>query len=222
MKLHPALATTWKSSRKGAWLLSLAAALALSAAMPATTRAAVILTVQTVQSTAGAFDVFLTNTGPSAVKIDAFAFEISVNNAQINMTQANISTTVVPYIFDSQSLFGPIISTSTGQTLDASDAYAISGSDVSIPAIGMVGLGHVLFSITGTLTSPATVTINSNPLITNLADKGNPVTIDSFVAGTIIPPTTGVPELSTTVLVSLMAGASGVVCLGRRLRRKSV
>jgi hypothetical protein len=221
MKLHPALTTNPKSSRKGAWLLSLVAALALSAAMPATSRASIVLTVQSVASTAGAFDVELTNTGPSAVSIDAFAFEISVNNAQVHLNQANISTTVAPYIFDGQSLFGPIISTTSGGTvLDASDAYAISNSDVTIGSGVTLGLGHVLFSITGTLTSPATVSFNQNSTITNLADKGNNVAINSFVNGTITPPTT-VPEPSTLVMASLMIGISGTACLARRFRRKS-
>src|SRR5262249_7873211 len=122
-------------------------------------------------------------------------------------------------IFDGQSLFGPIISTGTGKTLDASDAYAVSGADVSIGAGSSVGLAHVLFS--GLVANPVPVSFNPDPLVTNLADKVANVPINGFESGLISPTTTSVPEPSTIALGSVLVVISGASCLVRRFRPRT-
>ena len=82
-------------------------------------------------STGNSFEVYFTNTGSSSVDITAFSFEISTTSSNINLTGATTSTTDA-YIFGADSLFGPEIDTSTGQTLDASDVFATPSGSTSI------------------------------------------------------------------------------------------
>jgi len=200
------------------WLLPFAAFIVLSAAIPA--RAGIILTAESVSSSDGAFDVFLTNTGFSAVNIAAFTFEVNVSSSQITFTDATYNTTTNPYIFAGNSLFGPDILTSIsngGQTLDAGDATS-DASDVSVGSGASVGLGHVLVTTTGTLTSDATVSFT--PSSTSLADAaGNDVPITSFTNGTISPIAT-IPEPSTLALATTCLAIWGATWFARRSRRK--
>ena len=135
-------------------------------------RAGLIVSVVSVTANAGstsdALDITLTNTGPSAVTVGGFSFGVSVATTNITLTQANIST-AAPYIFDGNSLFGPVISTSTGQSLIASDLFAISGSGTTLGG-AEVGLGHLLFDVSQTASSgPVTVSLASFPT-TSLSD----------------------------------------------------
>lgn len=211
-----------RTRRKRTWIFPLAAFLALSAGMSSAVRAGIIISVQSVNASAGAFDVFLTNTGLSAVSIDTTQFEISVNSAQVSLTQANISTTLFPYIFAGQSTFGSVISTTAGaQILDASDVYAAAGSVSLLPGVSnSLGLGHILFSVAGTLASPATVTINQNVNLTSLAAGGNNVPIDQFVNGTILPDITIVPVPEPAAIgqaaIAVLAGLFAWRRYGRR------
>jgi hypothetical protein len=215
MSLRPAQ----NSSRKRRpWLLPFAALIVLSAANPA--RADITVTAQSVSSSDGALDVFLTNTGPSAVNIAAFSFEVNVSSSQVTFTDATYNTTTNPYIFAGNSLFGPDILTSIsngGQTLLAGDVTSDS-SNVSVGSGDTVGLGHVLFTTSGTLTSDATVSFTAYPS-TSLADaSGNNVVIDKFTNGTISPGAiVPVPEPSTLTIVAV----AGAFCLlGYRFARK--
>src|ERR1017187_3817383 len=88
-------------------------------------RGAIIVSVQPVTAAAGgsgAFDVSLTNTGPSTIIVGAFTFGISINNQAISFTDANISTLLDGYIFAGHSLFGPdLTGPISGQSLLVSD-----------------------------------------------------------------------------------------------------
>ena len=218
MSLRPAQ----NSSRKRRpWLLPFAAFIVLSAAIPA--RAGMIVTAQSVSSSDGALDVFLTNTGPSAVNIAAFSFEVNVSSSQVTFTDATFNTTANPYIFAGNSLFGPEILTSIsngGQTLDAADA-TFNALDVSVGSGENVGLGHVLFTTSGTLTSDATVSFTGFPS-TALADAaGTNVPIDTITNGTISPVATVVPEPSTLILATIGLATWGATWFVRRSRQKA-
>ncbi len=206
-------------------MLGLAALFVLSAS---SARAGLIVTAKNgtgaVGSTGNAFDVILTNTGPSAVSLGGFSFGLTTANSNITFTQANVSTTT-PYIFPgANSLFGPVISTTpppAGQTVIASD-LGISG--VSLGVGNSVGLGHVLFDVSaGAANGTFPVTLTPFPT-TSLSDpNGNDVPVTSLVNGsiTITGGTnggggTGVPEPSTLLMLTL---SGPVVWLARRRRR---
>jgi hypothetical protein len=205
-----------------------ATAALLPALAPATGRASIIISVQSVSAAAGstgnALEVTLQNTGPSDVTVGGFSFEIMAATADINFTSATTGTTTATYIFDGNSSFGPNIETSTGQTLDASDSFATIGMGATIGAGDTVGLGHVLFDVAGTAApGPITVTL-SGPPATSLATPApsSDIPIDDLIGGTIT--VTGsvaaVPEPST-----LAGAATGVIlalgCAWRRRRARA-
>jgi len=201
--------------RKRSMLVPLVAFLTLAASPAADVRADLTLSIESVSADAGAFNVFLTNSGSSAVHIDTTQFEITASSSQVNLTSATINTTDYPYIFKGNSGFGPTINTTSGQTLDASDVAATG--DSSIAANTSVGLGYVTFSITGTLSAPVTISFNTGPNFTSLAELGNNVPINTFVNGTISP--TSVPEPASIVTTSIALVLGGSFFWRRRIRR---
>jgi hypothetical protein len=168
------------------------------------------------------FDVLLTNSGPSAVSIAGFTFEISVSSTDIVLTNANTATLLNPYIFSGNSLFGPIItSANTGQDLSASDLSNALGSFTTLGAGTTLGLGHVLFDVSATAPSQTVPVIFAAFPATSLSDElANDVPIDALINGQInINGVNGVvPEPSSLVLV-LTAGA--LIWVGFRTRQLS-
>jgi hypothetical protein len=193
---------------------------ALLYAAPA--RAGLLVAVQSVSagigSTGNGFDVTLMNTGAAPLTVGGFNFTISTADSEITFTSADISTTTAPYIFAGDSLFGPTINTTSGQSLAASD-LAISGGDV-VGAGATVGLGHVLFDI-----SP-TAALGSFPVVlapfpgTSLADSlGNNITINTLTNGQITIIAATVPEPGSIVLLGSVLLA--VILAKRRARRRA-
>jgi hypothetical protein len=184
--------------------------LLLFAAVPA--QADLILNVQSVTAAAGstnnALDVTLTNNGPSAVTIGGASFGLMVSSTNITFTSATTGTTLAPYIFDGQSAFGPTISTTPpGQTLEASDVFAVFGSGTTVGAGMTVGLGRVLFNVApGTAPGPYPVTVQPFAF-TGLIDPSglNNIPITTLNGGniTVIGATAPVPEPSTLLLAGL-------------------
>ena len=169
-------------------------------------RADLIVSVGTVTASAGSIanslEVDLRNTG-SAVTIGGFSFEVSVSNPDINFTQADTSTTQ-PYIFPTDSLFGPFINTTAGSSLTASD---LSVAGVTIAADTTVGLGDVLFNVApGAAAGTYSVTLAPWPA-TSLSDPAaNDVPITTLNAGQIqITGAQSVPEPSPVIFVTAMA-----------------
>jgi hypothetical protein len=202
------------------WALTAAAVgLALAGAGPA--RGALIVTVESVVVDAGttgnALDVYLTNTGTSDVTIGGFSFEVTTGS-EITFTSATINTVVGPYIFAGHSFFGPVINTSSGQALAASDLHNdVPASGATVGAGATVGLGHLFFDATAAASGIIPVTLSGFPA-TSLADElGNDVLIDSLVNGTITirSVTPIIPEPAT-----LGPAALAVAAAGRRLRQK--
>jgi len=151
-------------------------------------------------------DVFLTNTGPSAITVGAFSFGISVSAASgVTFTDATVNTVLFSYIFTGSSLFGPDITnpmqTLPGTAITASDLTTLAG--VTVGSGSSVGLGHVFFNVgLGAPIGPLTVTVTAFPT-SSLSDAlGNNINIDTLVNGTITVAST-VPEPATVGLVGL-------------------
>src|SRR5580700_7708340 len=97
-------------------------------------RASIVVSVEPSLVTAGAgssansLEILLMNTGPSAVSVGTFLFEISTANPDIGFTGTTTATTLAPYIFADDSEFGPNLAVSTGQSMLAFDigAFAVS------------------------------------------------------------------------------------------------
>lgn len=188
---------------------------------PATARAGVILSGQSVFATAGSsgnsLDIDLTNSGPSAITIGAFTFGISAANPNISFTDASIST-AAPYIFGANSLFGPDLTGPTsGQSLATSDVFSIPLSGVTVSSGTTMGLGHISFNVAGTATAGAFLVSFAPFPTTSLSDPaGNAVSINTFSNGQITIRAAAVPEPSSRL--PLLAGI--VVVVGASVKRK--
>jgi len=194
------------------YLLAAAAALLV---IPGSARASTIFSVPAVIANAGStgnsFDVVLNYSGASPITVGGFAFEITTTNTDITFTGATTST-VPTYIFGANSLFGPNINTSTGQTLDASDLDS-NPAGASL-ATGTYGLGHVTFDVAnGAAAGPFAITLTE--LGSSLSDAdGNslPITLSN---GTItINSVSSVPEPSSLAL------ALSALCVLAALRKR--
>lgn len=172
-------------------------------------------TIAQTGSTGNTVEVDLTNLGTSAVTFGGFSFGISTSSPSIIFTDATTATTMTPYIFATDSAFGPDITTSTGTPLTASD-FSLSSSD-AVAAGATVGLGKVFFDVSsGASLGPIAVTFAAYPT-TSLSDAmGNnlPFTTSPGAIVLVSSPVTGVPEPSTLLLFSsglalLAARASG-------------
>ena len=103
-------------------------------------------------STGDSFDVLLTNTGLGDVVLGAFTFEVATTSADITFTDVTTATVAEPYIFGADSLFAPdILGATTGQDITAFDLDGVG--DATIAAGATVGLGHVLFDVSGSASS---------------------------------------------------------------------
>jgi hypothetical protein len=176
--------------------------------------------VQSVTAAAGSsgngIDVELSNLGLAPVTIGGFSFGISNANSDISFTGATTST-VDPYIFGSDSLFGPILAgPQSGQTISTSDLFDIPFSGFTLNAGTTVGLGHVFFDVApGAAGGPFPVDLASFST-TSLADaSGNNVPIDFLTSGQITITAEAVPEPSSLPAL-LCCVAVVAVMVGRR------
>lgn len=199
--------------------LPLLAATSTVLVLSAPARAGLVVSVQSVPESAGAFDVTLMNTGSSAVTINSFSFEVNSSSSQVNFSDATTGTTTAAYIFDGNSAFGPNINTTSGQSLLASDTNT-QPAGASLAAGATLGLGHVDFTVTGVLSSPVAVTLSAFPS-TSLTgpppDNAN-IPITTLQGGTISPAGGMVPEPSSLICAAL--GIPMGALLVRRWRRR--
>lgn len=167
-------------------------------------------------STDNAVDVLLTNDGSSAVSVDSLSFELSTSTPEIDFTNATTATALATYIFSGDSLFGPDIATSTGQSLLASD---VAVTPVTVNPGAEVGLGHVLFDVAPGA-APGTFPVVLVPVATSFSDvSGNTIPISSLVNGEIdIPGIATVPEPSYSLI--LVGALMAVVAYKRRSRKR--
>ena len=193
-------------ARRAAWIFALVAASISFACPPA--KADMIVMVQSVTVNAGStdnpLDVVLTNTGPSDVVVEGFSFGISTANPGIPFTSATTATVLAPYIFGSDSFFGPEIDTANGASLTASDQDS-TFLGVTVTAGSTVGLGHVLFDVDASV-PPGVIPVPLDSFATSLSGPaGGNIPIDLLVDGAITVASTpaSVPEPSTLFLASL-------------------
>jgi hypothetical protein len=195
------------------------AALAIGLIGSAAARADLIVAVGSTSAAAGSNDQFvdvtLENTGGSDITVESFSFDFSTSNTFVTFTSADIST-VDPYIFAGNSLFGPVISTtSPGQSITASDLDAAGGAIVA--AHSTVGLGEVLFNIAPDATSgiASLVLDGAGTSLSDVAGANIPIT--TLIDGQITI-TTGatVPEPSLLAPLALLFAAAAL--LRRRQR----
>jgi hypothetical protein len=185
-------------------------------------RADLLLTAQSVSAAPGSvndtFNVYLTNTGASAVDVEAFSFEINTPDTEITFEQSTIGTTLFPYVFAGNSFVQTFLGTnvnstsSPGQTLDASDLTANLGFTVVNPGQSY-GLGLVYFDVAaGAPPQTAPVNFNTNFAFTSVSDQNLMSIPLDFANGQIV-----VPEPSGRwPLVIALAGLAWVI---RRYRR---
>jgi hypothetical protein len=162
-------------------------------------------------SQGNSLDVTLTNTGSVAVSVGGFAFEVNSPSSHIQFTSATVDTTLVPYIFGTQSLFGPRIDIGSGVTLVASDLYGVVASGVEVGSGQTVGLGHLFFDSTSTQVEKIRINFSLFPGSSLSDGNGNDLSITSFVDGLI----SVVPEPATRFQV-----LAGIACISLALRRR--
>lgn len=186
---------------------------------PTRSSAALIISVGKVTALAGStnqvLSIDLQNTGPAAVAVNSMSFQISTA-AGVTFTQADISTMDAPYIFAGDSLFGPIISTTSGgQILTASDLFDIPGGSAAIAAGATLGLGDVLFDV-DPAASGGVFAVNLSSAGTSLADVSGNIIPSTLVNGQIqINTMSAVPEPSAFAPVGLFLA----VVVASRFRR---
>jgi hypothetical protein len=179
-------------------------------------RADFLLTAQSVSATVGdvnvMFNVYLTNNGP-AVDVSSFNFEINTTSSDIAFQQATTSTTLFPYIFAGNSLFGPVISTNgPGQTLDVSDIADAPNSFTTVGTGASFGLGEIFFNVApGAGPGMAPVTFNMSGAFTSVSDiNGNLQTLDFVSHQITVSPGSTVPEPGTFMLSAIVIGLSAL------------
>jgi hypothetical protein len=154
-------------------------------------------------STGHSFDVLLTNGSGSTVSIEAFFFEVLTSSSDVTFTDATTATGT-PYVFGSNSLFGPDIigPGSTATDLSASDLDAVGS--VSLDSGATVGLGHVLFDVSPTAQGQiVNFSLVGFPGTSLSDDLGNDIPIQNLTGGqfTINGPVSSVPEPGTLILL---------------------
>lgn len=168
-------------------------------------------------SSGNSFDVLLSNTSGASVSIGGFFFDVSSSSSDVTFTDATTATTD-PYIFGTDSLFGPDIigSGSTATDLNASD-LDLAPDGFSLDPGVTVGLGHVFFNVSsGAATQTVALSLADFPG-TSLADAlGDNVSIATLNGGQlqITGATTTTPEPSSLLL--FLAAAPLILVMRRR------
>jgi hypothetical protein len=193
-------------------LLSVFVLAALFGAAPAC--ASLIFSIQNTTVSGGTsgdlFEVDLTNASASAVTVNSFSFGLTVSGPGIVLESATYDTLLHPYIFDTvDSLAGPVIDTSSGQSLIASDLWIGDGDGFLLASGATAGVGEVSFDVAA---GPDTVSFLQNA--TSVSDVfGNALPLGSAVPGTITVTSANAsptPESGTLLLLCLGLGAAGL------------
>jgi hypothetical protein len=166
----------------------------------------------------GAFDVFLTNTGPGSISIQGFQFEVTTADTDITFTDITINPVVAPYMFAGNSLLAIgssilEVPPSTAQDAQALDLSA-DGTSTIIGSGVEFGLGEVLFSIASNA-APTTAVINFGAA-TSLSDAaGGSIPFQPVAGGLTITGTSATPEPATAGMLG--ATLLGLIALRRRM-----
>jgi hypothetical protein len=214
--------------QKHKWNWFLLGALAACFGGAATARADLLLTAQSVSAQPGSvndtFNVYLTNTGASAVDVEAFSFEIDTTDPVITFEQSSTATTLYPYVFAGNSFVETFLGTNVnstvppppGQTLDASDLTATAGTFTVVNPGQSFGLGLIDFDVAAAVPSQvAPVNFNTNIAFTSVSDQFGNLFPLTFANGSIGIST--VPEPSGRWPLAL--GLAALVWMLKRSRR---
>jgi hypothetical protein len=169
-----------------------------------TARASALVTIQSVFAMPGevndVLNVYITNLGAAPLDVAEFAFEIDTTSPDITFEQATTATTLYPYVFAGNSLFGPVISTSSpGQKLDASDIAATPTSFTVVNPGASFGLGEIFFNVAPWAANQlAPVNFNTSSAFTSVSDQNGNLQPLDFAAGSI---NVVAPEPSTWILL---------------------
>jgi len=173
---------------------------------------------------AGALDISLTNTGPSALTFGAFTFGISTTNTAISFTDAKTSTVLDGYIFAGHSLFGPdLTGPSSGQSLSVSDVFATPLAGATVLSGATFDLGHILFTVAPNAAAGAfTVSLLANPATSFSDPSGNNIAVNTLTNGSVTISATTTPEPSSLFLLFagvplLVLGSGGRASAIRRV-----
>ena len=207
-------------TRLQAAIVTISCCMAVLAATPSA-RAGLIFSIESKtvhdMSQGNSLDVTLTNTGSVSVSVGGFAFEVNSPSSHIQFTSATVDTTLAPYIFGTQSLFGPRIDISSGVTLVASDLYGVVASGVEVGSGQTVGLGHLYFDSTSTQVEKIRINFSLFPGSSLSDGNGNDLAITTLLDGVV----SVVPEPGTRSQVF-----TGIMCISlvfyRSQRRNGV
>jgi hypothetical protein len=115
----------------------------------------------------GAFDVVLTNNGPSSISVAAFSFEITAG-AGVTLTSADFATGVNSYIFAGDSFDIDNSATLYTNLLPAqnvvADDHTEDGAGITLASGESLALGDVLFSVSPTTSAgPVSLSLLGRP-----------------------------------------------------------
>ena len=151
-----------------------------------------------------AFEIIVTNTGPSSISVAGFTFAISTTDPDITFTSAITSTMSDPYIFagDSVDDHAPIpLNLSSGMSLNADDE-TFDKAGITLGTSSSMALGHVFYNVAGTAIVPGSFTVDfvTNPGMNSLSTPAptSNITIDTLQSETILINT---PEPGALLLV---------------------
>lgn len=216
-------------------LTLLGAALLLALLAPGRARADLFVSVQPAVTSvsaggSGTFELILSNTGPSAVDIATFNYQLQIaETAPVMFTGVSSATSIQPYIFGVDGFgIGGIVGNDSGfNTLTVSDFlnnFVPPDVPVSLAAGGFASLGLVSFSVDAAAApQDVAVLINNDIDFTFLAATNTgrivPIAIDGVSPGTIRITGTSVPEPASLAMLTL--GAAGLLATTRaRWRRR--
>lgn len=167
----------------------------------------------TAPGTTGSLEVTLTNTGTDPlddVIVAGFSFEITAGGNDVTFSDVTTGTSLFPYIFGTNSTFGPDIlgGLSTDKhTISASDIYSTSSTGATLTPGETVSLGLVSFALSSsTPLGLIPITFTAFPATGGNDPSSNDIPFVLSSTGGIN--VAAVPEPSS--FVSMLLGAVGI------------
>lgn len=213
MRTHPVLDHFHRHLGSQIWLWGLClcvGGICLNSATPA--RADLLVRVESTTVWTGSVfnpvEFTLTNSGPDAVNIGAFAVGFALSNPSLNLIDVTYDTTLANYIFQGSSLLGPSLVDPLfmppSSPVVFADAYAVPGSSISLLAGETVGLGVLWFDAPP---SRQIIDVILDPLMVSFADDVDlfPDARIQLIHGTL----SIVPEPGTLSL--MLVAAAGLI-----------
>jgi hypothetical protein len=219
MRSHPELDLFYKRLGSQIWLWGLClcvGGICLNSATPA--RADLLVRVESTSAWTGSvfnpLEFTLTNSGPDAVNIGAFAVGFALSNSGLNLIDVTYDTTLANFIFQGSSLLGPSLVDPSFMPLSSpvifADVYDIPGSSITLLAGETVGLGVLWFDAPG---PQQIIAVILDPSLVSFADDINlfPDSQIQLMDGTL----TILPEPGTLPLM-LVATTGLLFSFGKR------